>query len=59
MVLRAKESGLLEGFLVGKNKTRASHLQFENDTICFLQSFFSRPSKPQANLFGFWANIKA
>ena len=39
MLLRAEERGLFEGFLVGRNRIRVSHLQFSNDTI-----FFSRAS---------------
>ena len=37
MMLRAGERSLLEGFSVGRNRTRVSYLQFRNDTI-----FFSR-----------------
>ena len=39
MMLRAEESGLLEGFLVSRNRFKVSHLQFVTDTI-----FFSRAS---------------
>ena len=39
LLVRVEKRGLFEGFLVGRNKTRASHLQFANDTI-----FFSRAS---------------
>ena len=39
LLLRAKERDLFMGFLVGKNRTRVSHLQFVDDTI-----FFSRAS---------------
>ena len=35
MMLRADERCLLEGFSVGRNRTRVSHLQFANDTIFF------------------------
>ncbi|KAJ9691309.1 hypothetical protein PVL29_013479 [Vitis rotundifolia] len=35
MLLRAEERNLLEGFRVGRNKTRVSHLQFADDTIFF------------------------
>ena len=35
MLLRAEERSLLEGFRVGRNRTRVSHLQFANDTIFF------------------------
>ena len=35
MLLRAEERNLLEGFRVGRNRTRVSHLQFANDTIFF------------------------
>lgn len=35
MLLRAKESRLLEGFIVGKSKTNVSHLQFANGAIFF------------------------
>ena len=37
LVVRVEERGLFEGFLVGRNRTRASRLQFADDTI-----FFSR-----------------
>ena len=33
MMIRAKESGLTEGFIVGRDRTRASLLKFANDTI--------------------------
>lgn len=39
MMPRAKKSGLLEGFLVGRDRIIVSHLQFAKDTI-----FFSRAS---------------
>ncbi|RVW33004.1 putative mitochondrial protein [Vitis vinifera] len=35
MLLRAEERNLLEGFRVGRTKTRVSHLQFADDTIFF------------------------
>ena len=35
MLLRAEERSLLEGFSVGRNRTRVSHLQFADDTIFF------------------------
>ena len=35
MLLRAEKRNLLEGFRVGRNSTRVSHLQFANDTIFF------------------------
>ena len=35
MLLRAEERNALEGFRVGRNRTRVSHLQFANDTIFF------------------------
>ncbi|KAJ9707044.1 hypothetical protein PVL29_002161 [Vitis rotundifolia] len=35
MLLRAEERNLLEGFRVGRNRTRVSHLQFADDTIFF------------------------
>ena len=35
MLLRAEEKSLLEGFWVGRNKTRVSHLQFANEAIFF------------------------
>ena len=35
LVVRAEKRGLFEGFLVGKNRTRVSHLQFMDDTIIF------------------------
>ena len=36
MLLRAEERNSLEGFRVGRNSTRVSHLQFADDTIFFL-----------------------
>ena len=36
---RAEERGLIEGFLVGRNRTRVSILRFADDT-----SFFSKAS---------------
>ena len=35
MLLRVEERNALEGFRVGRNKTRVSHLQFVDDTIFF------------------------
>ena len=35
MLLRAEERNVLEGFRVGRNRTRVSHLQFADDTIFF------------------------
>ena len=35
MLMRAKERNMLEGFRVGRNRTRVSHLQFADDTIFF------------------------
>ena len=34
-VLRAEKRSILEGFGVGRNRTRVSHLQFADDTIFF------------------------
>ena len=33
MLLRANKSSLLEGFLVGRCRSKVSHLHFANDTI--------------------------
>ena len=33
LVVREEERGLFEGFLMGKNRIKASHLQFVDDTI--------------------------
>ena len=38
MMLRAEERSLLEGFRVGRNRTRVSHLQFADVTIFFSNS---------------------
>ena len=35
MLLRAEERNVLEGFRVGRNRIRVSHLQFADDTIFF------------------------
>ena len=35
MLLRDEERSMLEGFSVGRNRTRVSHLQFADDTIFF------------------------
>ena len=35
MLVRAEERNMLEGFRVGRNRTRVSHLQFVDDTIFF------------------------
>ena len=35
MLLRAEERNVLEGFRVGWNRIRVSHLQFADDTIFF------------------------
>lgn len=39
MMIRAEESDLLKGFIVGKGKTRVSFLQYANDTILFSKAF--------------------
>ena len=39
MVIRLEESGLIEGFIVGRDRTRVPLLQFTNETI-----FFSKAS---------------
>lgn len=36
MMLKAKEKGLLEGFLIGRSIVKVSHLQFVDDIIFFL-----------------------
>ncbi|RVW42142.1 Transposon TX1 uncharacterized 149 kDa protein [Vitis vinifera] len=38
MLLKAEERNVLEGFRVGRNRTRVSHLQFADDTIFFSSS---------------------
>ena len=38
-MLRAKESGLLKGFLTSRGRIRVSHLQFANDTIFFSKAY--------------------
>ena len=42
MLLKTEERNLLEGFKVGRNRTRVFHLQFANDTI-----FFSNTKKEE------------
>ena len=42
MLLREEERNSLEGFRVGRNKTKVSHLQFADDTI-----FFSNTSEEE------------
>ena len=34
-MIREEKSGLIEGFIVGRDRTRVSLLQFVNDTIFF------------------------
>ena len=38
MLLRVEERNSLEGFRVGRNRTRVSHLQFADDTIFFFST---------------------
>ncbi|RVX05736.1 Transposon TX1 uncharacterized 149 kDa protein [Vitis vinifera] len=38
MLMRAEERNMMEGFRVGRNRTRVSHLQFADDTIFFSNS---------------------
>ena len=38
MMLKAEEKSALEGFRVGRNRIRVSHLQFADDTIFFANS---------------------
>lgn len=40
LIVRAEERGLFEGFLVGRNRTKVSHLQFADDTIFFSKASF-------------------
>ena len=44
-MLRAEEGSLLEGFLMGRDRIRLSHLQFIDDTI-----FFSASMEDMQNL---------
>ena len=46
VLVRAEERNLLEGFKVGRNSTRVSHLQFADDTI-----FFSNTSEEDLQTF--------
>ena len=39
MMLTTEERSLLEGFRVGRNRTRVSRLQFANDTIFFSNTY--------------------
>ncbi|RVW37434.1 putative mitochondrial protein [Vitis vinifera] len=39
MMLTTEERSLLEGFRVGRNRTRVSHLQFADDTIFFSNTY--------------------
>ena len=39
MMIRAKETGITEGFFVGRDRTKVSLLQFVNDTIFFSKAF--------------------
>ncbi|RVW90756.1 Transposon TX1 uncharacterized 149 kDa protein [Vitis vinifera] len=38
MLMRAEERNMMEGFRVGRNRTRVSHLQFADNTIFFSNS---------------------
>ena len=40
MIVRAEERGLFEGFLVGRNRIKVSHLPFADDTIFFSKASF-------------------
>ena len=40
LIVRAEERGLFEGFLVGRNRIKVSHLQFADDTIFFSKASF-------------------
>ena len=42
LMFRAEEKGLIEGFLVGRNKNRVSILQFADDTIFFSKASLER-----------------
>ena len=70
MMLRAEKRSLLEGFKVGMNRTRVSHLQFADDTFFFSKSFaeelqtlkslllvFSQVSRLKVNLDNFGINL--
>ena len=41
-IVRTEKRGLFERFVVGRNKTRVSHLQFVDDTIFFLEHSLKR-----------------
>lgn len=43
---------------MGKNRTRASFVQFVDDTIFFFKDYGSS-EKSQANPIGLWENIRA
>ena len=46
LMIRAEETGITEGFFVGRDRTRVSLLQFADDTIFFLKSLYGTSSKP-------------
>ena len=56
LIFRAKERGLIEGFLVGRNRTRVLILQFADDTI-----FFSKASMEHLQILKIiilvWASV--
>ena len=60
MLLRAKERSLLEGFKVGRNRTRGSHFQFVDDTIFFSNTCVEdlQPLKSLLLVFGQISGIK-
>lgn len=37
LMAKTQESSLIEGFSIGRNGVTISHLQFADDTICFLK----------------------
>ena len=54
MLLRAKERNSLEGFRVGRNRIKVSHLQFTDDTI-----FFSNTCEKELQTQEFIASVWA
>ena len=53
LIVRAEERDLFEGFLMGRNRTRVSHLQFVDDTIFFSKAFLEELQTFKLILFVF------
>ncbi|RVW51561.1 putative mitochondrial protein [Vitis vinifera] len=58
LMIRAEETGLTEGFFVGRDWIRVSLLQFADDTIFFSKASLEHLQNLKIILLVFWASIR-